>query len=180
MLKKLFAFFFFFIVVGCAQQQNYHYEVAREPRVEWPVNEYEKLNKTGTNIVSGQGFLKTIGGDVKTCSGNKVFLSPVTSYSKQFVDAIIYKKHGKAPIVLEPEYPDSRIYLFLKEVTADADGRFKFYDVPDGMYYLYTMVKWSAATGLQGSLSQQGGWVIKSITVNSNNRNEYILTGIDE
>jgi hypothetical protein len=179
MLKKSLFLLLLLLVSGCSQQQSYRYEVAREPRVAWPVSEYEELNKTGSNIISGQGFLKTVGGDVKTCAGNKVLLSPVTSYSKQFTDAIIYKKHGKGSIVLEPETPDRRIYSFLKETRADADGRFKFYDVPDGRYYLYTTVTWSAASGYQGSLRQQGGWVIKQITVNSNNRNEYILTGID-
>lgn len=165
------------LLAGCSSQE-YRYSLVYQPRVEWPLDEYKKIEQhQGSNIVTGQCFLKTRGGDVKTCAGNKVYLNPVTSYSKQFVDVVIHQYTGRG-VVLEPTIPDYRINDFLEETVADADGRFKFYNVPDGEYYLYSSVLWEAGTGYQGKLEQQGGWVLKKVSIVTNNRNEYIVTGI--
>jgi hypothetical protein len=156
---------------GCASTTA-SYQYAYEPRVEWPEQEYAAVSvRRGKNLVSGQAFLKTRGGDVKTAAGNLVLLNPATSYSTQFVDVIIKKLHGIGT-VLTPETPDIRLDKFLKQTTADGDGRFEFHDVADGEYYLYTTVVWEAVG------QRQGGWVYKKITVSSQARNNYILNTV--
>ena len=143
------------------------------PRVPWPEEEYANLAKKGANTVSGQAFMKTRGGDVKTAAGEIVMLNPVTTYSTQFVDVSILGKH-EAFQELSPKDPDPRIREYAKQVTADATGRFTFYDVPAGEYYIYTLVRWEAPTGY--GLQQQGGWVVSRVTVKDGDRNEFILT----
>lgn len=168
---------FAILVSGCSSTPV-KYMVAKEPRVPWPVEEYAKIDDwSGANIVKGQAFLKTRGGDVKVAAGNEVYLNPVTSYSTQFVDAIIYKKHGVG-VVLVPETPDPRIHDYVKTTVADSDGRFTFHDVKSGDYYLYSTVTWEAPVGYQGALSMQGGWVLQKVTVSENSRNNFILNGI--
>tara|TARA_R110002167_G_scaffold243977_3_gene449644 strand:- start:51493 stop:52032 length:540 start_codon:yes stop_codon:yes gene_type:complete len=161
-------------VAGCTPVQRSHYQTTSMPRVDWPVDEYTKIaSRTGQNHVSGQCFLKTRGGDVKTCAGNKVMLNPISSYSTQFVKAVIKQNYG---VGVELGLVDNRIYNYLVEVIADGDGRFSFYNVPDGDYYIYSTVTWEAGTGYNGANQLQGGWVFKEILVDSKSRNEHILT----
>ena len=142
------------------------------PRVPWPEQEYARLDKKGKNAVSGQAFMKTRGGDVKTCAGETVTLSPVTSYSAQFFNMEVLGKR-EAHQRLSPDV-DSRIHSYLKQTTADASGKFTFYDVPAGDYYLYTLVRWEAPTA-RGH-SQQGGWLGQKVSVRDEERNDFILT----
>ena len=93
-------------------------------RPPFPEAEYAALAKTGTATVTGQAFLKTRGGDVKTGAGNAVYLNPVTSYSKFAYD------HRLAYDGLSPV--DQRMNAYLRQTVADASGRFSFKNVPDG------------------------------------------------
>lgn len=142
------------------------------PRLPWPEAEYARLEKAGRNEVSGQAFLKTRGGDVKTCAGEKVTLSPVTTHSTQFFDIVVMGRHERFQEL--GGTADPRIFEYLKQTTADASGRFRLYDVPPGEYYLYTVVTWEAPTGT--GLQRQGGWVGMRVTVKDGERNEFVLT----
>jgi hypothetical protein len=166
------------LTVGCANSGQYM--VAYAPRVDWPTHEYEQIRaQVGDSVVTGQAFLKNRGGDVKTAAGNKVMLNPVSAYSKQFVDVVIYRRAGLG-VQLKPSTPDARMDEFLATTTADADGRFSFYDVSDGEYYLYTWVTWEVPSRLrQDPPKTQGGWVFKKVHVSSSRRNEFILNGLE-
>ena len=116
--------------------------------------------------------MKTRGGDVKTCAGEQVMLSPVTSYSTQFFNMEVLGK--REALQRLGGDADSRIYSYLKQTTGDASGRFTFYDVPPGEYYIYTVVRWEAPTGR--GMTQQGGWLGQQITVADGRKNEFILS----
>jgi hypothetical protein len=172
MFMKWMAVFTLVFLNGCVSTKG-QFSPAYEPRVDWPEIEYESLKSaTGANTVKGQAFLKTLGGDVKTAAGSEVILNPLTSYSTQFVEAMIYKSHGPG-VILQPQLADSRIWSFTKKTTADAEGKFTFHNVPNGEYYIYTTVTWVA------SGYSQGGWLSKKINVESKNTNKFIMTGID-
>lgn len=59
---------------GCAAQPY---------TIQTPFNDAEMAwsQSPGTAAIKGQGFLKTVGGDVKTCAGNVVSLVPDTPYT---------------------------------------------------------------------------------------------------
>ncbi len=160
--------FILLILCGC---QQVRYEAARVPRLPWPTEEYAQLQQHGDCTVTGQAFMKTRGGDVKVAAGSKVMLSPVTSYSTQFIDIIVRRTNGYS--VLEPETADSRVFNYLKTQIGDAEGRFKFTNVAEGEYYLYTTVLWEvpSSTGLK----RQGGWLWQKITVKNGAENNFIL-----
>lgn len=49
----------------------------------------------GTASISGQAFLRTRGGDVKTCAGSKAFLAPSTPYTREAVAAWTSGRYSK-------------------------------------------------------------------------------------
>ena len=138
-------------------------------RIPFPENEYRILQKEGTSIVKGQAFLKTRGGDVKPAAGEQVILNPVTSYSNQWYEENYLKHNFMSPV-------DPRLWKYIKKTTADGSGRFKFKNVAAGEYYVTTKVMWETATGYQGSLQLQGGWLTKKIHISNGQEIEIILT----
>src|SRR5262245_40298090 len=88
-------------------------------RIPFPREEYAALEKSGSAVVSGQAFLKTRGGDVKTAAGEEVYLNPVTSYSEQWYE--VAYTGGRALTEADPSYSD-----YVQTTIADGDGRFSF------------------------------------------------------
>lgn len=139
-------------------------------RISFPEPEYTALPTTGTARIQGQAFLKTVGGDVKTAAGNAVYLNPVTSYSEQWYASYVTNRP------LDPADPDPRLKEYLRETTADGEGRFEFTDVPAGEYFVTTSVVWGVPTGSYGTISQQGGTVTKRISVKDGETIKIIIT----
>jgi hypothetical protein len=139
-------------------------------RVPFVQAEYDALEKTGTAVVSGQAFLRQRGGDVVTAAGANVGLNPVSSSSTQW-----YELNYLQQIPLS--VPDSRYAEMTRWKVADADGRFRFKDVPNGRYYLATTVTWEAFTGGRyGGTATQGGQICKIIEVVDGGDLEVVLT----
>ncbi len=139
-------------------------------RISFPEGEYKALPAIGTARVEGQAFLKTVGGDVKTAAGNTVYLNPVTSYSEQWYVAYTTNRP------LDPAEPDARLEKYMKQTTADGEGRFEFVNVPAGEYFVTTSVIWGVPTGRYGTISQQGGTVTKRISVKDGETVKIIIT----
>jgi len=135
-------------------------------RPHFPEHEYSALEKQGTSTVTGQAFLKTRGGDVKTAAGSPVLLNPVTSYSK-FAYENRFAPGGLTPI-------DPRLNDYLRKTTADASGRFSFKNIPAGYYFVTTSVTWEAPTG--AGLVRQGGILWKQVEVGNDEVEEIIIT----
>lgn len=138
-------------------------------RPPFPEAEYAALSRTGSATVSGQAFLKTRGGDVKTGAGNAVYMVPVTSYSIFAYD----NRDAYAGLT----QPDPRMSGFTRETIADASGRFSFKNVPDGNYYIKARVTWEVPSGGKYSyMSTQGGDLWKTISVKNGESVEVIVT----
>ncbi|WP_428309263.1 hypothetical protein [Hydrocarboniphaga sp.] len=138
-------------------------------RIAFPEAEYLALPRIGTGVISGQGFLRTRGGDVKTAAGSDVLLNPVTSYSLQW-----YEDAYQRNVLLEAY--DPRLEPYLRKTIADADGRFTFDGVPAGEYFVVTRIIWEAPNAYTSGLAQQGGFVAKRVAVHDDQRVEVIVT----
>ena len=121
----------------------------------------------GADVV-GQGFLKTNGGSVITCSGNKVYLEKM------------YNKNGSSWWLYQAMMDENKKILFLlnalgrdvnevlqdieklntiisdydtsniQETMCDTQGNFEFYDVKPGKYLVGTTVEWYVGGDKQG------------------------------
>lgn len=124
--------------------------------------EYSALPTTGTGIVRGQVFAKTVGGDVKKGAGEKVVMFPATKYGDQrYFEQVIGGK-----LLSSSEDPRYINYVLVK--ITDGDGRFEFTGVPPGKFYVLSKVTWMAGDELQGGqivakIEAKNGTIIDAI-----------------
>jgi hypothetical protein len=122
----------------------------------------------------GQAFLKTVGGDVKTCAGNKVYLMPATGYNSEILE------HLPSPF----SNRDARGDHFTKSTTCDAEGRFEFDDVYGAKWFVITDVTWGVPQlergmfGLEVNVEHQGGMLLKPVDLQPG-QNQVLLTDAD-
>jgi hypothetical protein len=111
--------------------------LADEAIVQTPFDEAQAIPFAGTGSANlrGQAFLKTIGGDVKTCAGEDVVLVPSIRYFDDLMD--------NAKIGIDAHI-DPRATLALRKTICDAQGNFTFLNLPTQTWYVLTQVRWGA------------------------------------
>jgi hypothetical protein len=102
----------------------------------------------GTASISGQAFLVQRGGGTVKAAGRMVTLDPATAVGDDW-----WRKAGKV-WARRYEKPASTAFgAARRTTTADADGRFRFADLPAGTYYLRTELTWEVPYhGTQGGV----------------------------
>lgn len=117
-----------------------HQAVQKMERVPFPTTEYNRLAKTGKATVKGRIFLKD-GYDKKVLGAEtRLYLNPVTSYSKQWYNESYIGGY-------KMEKADDRLFNYLRFTASDSQGSFAFYGVPTGSYYLIGTVKCASECG---------------------------------
>ncbi len=132
-------------LTGCLTTQSY---TLTQPYSETDFSPYER---SGQADLRGQAFLKTVGGDVKTCAGNKVYLMPATAYNAEIL------AHVPATFTNR----DGRADRFTRIGICDADGKFEFDSVPATQWFVLTDVTWGVPNG--DFVNQQGGMVLQRV-----------------
>lgn len=117
--------------VGCALNKG-----PVDRRAQFDPQEYAPYDQPGTSAVEGQAFLRTPGG-VRYGAGSEVYLSPVTSYSKEWWSQATVRD------VKFSSGADSRASKYTKVAVADLEGRFSFAELPAGDYFLVSSVFWA-------------------------------------
>ncbi|CAA6813954.1 MAG: Unknown protein [uncultured Sulfurovum sp.] len=110
-------------------------------RMPFPSGEYKYIKKRGSSTVSGTIYLENSHTSEKI-KGQKVklWLNPVTSYSRQW-----YQESYLGGYKLSKT--DKRLYNYLKFTYSDRSGKFNFYGVPAGEYYLTGTISCGEACG---------------------------------
>ncbi len=142
--------------------------VAKKPPTypPFPEADYAAFAAGGTATISGQAFLRTVGGDVKTGAGSDVTLDPVTDYSRVWWDNFgsWWSKKKEIP-------PDQRFRSARRFTQADAEGKFQFTGLAPGRYFLRSVVVWSG---------NQGGLVTKEVLIVADQPNAVLLTEVPD
>lgn len=126
---------------------------------------------TGQASLSGQAFLKTVGGDVKTCAGEHVTLLPDNAYDEEWWNAA---KAGQATD-LPPD-----VGRYFRRTTCDAFGRFRFDGLPAGRWIVLTVVTWGVPSGNWiAPIDTEGGELTRAVDLRAGD-NGIILGAADE
>jgi hypothetical protein len=137
---------------------------------------------SGSANLRGQAFLKTVGGDVKTCAGSDVYLLPATPYVVQ----LISRAHPTEATL------DPRLSKQFRHSLCDAQGNFEFHNLPTGRWFIDTSVTWGvphieqreARPGPLTALllgipappvtDQQGGELVQEVTLIAGDNQVYL------
>ena len=116
-------------------------------RMPFPVEEYRHLRKKGRSTVSGKVYLtnRLAGEEIKKAK-IKLWLNPVTSYSRQWYNEVYLGGNKLTKI-------DKRLFNYLKFTYSSSDGSFNFFGVPTGEYYLTATIKCSVECGYRENKS---------------------------
>ena len=135
-------------------------------RIPFPADEYARLKTKGNGVVEGTIAIR-LGERMIPGRQTRLYLNPVTSYSNQWYRESYLGGHkmGKA---------DPRLFNYLKFTSSDRQGRFAFYGVPAGEYYVVGTVHCTECGGRNIRIARRvrvtkGGTVTVSLTKNVDN-----------
>lgn len=153
------------LLVGCAPQ-------ARVYQLTSPYSEADFLpwKNKGTATLVGQAFMKTVGGDVKTCAGNDVFVLPANKYNHEVMGEIM------KPGTVKFTNRDSGSFAYNIKTTCDSQGNFAFPNIAADSWYIIVDVTWGVPT--QYGVDSQGGMLVKLVDLKAG-ANSVVLTGKD-
>lgn len=112
----------------------------RMERVPFSNEEYNHLAKIGNATIRGTIYLKDAYNKRILGGNTRLYLNPVTSYSKQWYYESYLGGH-------KMQKADKRLFNYLRFTSANEQGQFAFYGVPPGEYYLIGTVKCAGACG---------------------------------
>lgn len=175
-------------LVGCARPADAPLP-AYQVTTPFQEQDFQQWAGAGPSSLSGQAFLKTVGGDVKTCAGSKVLLLPDNGYVEEMM---ANESSGSTYANM-----DHRLLDYIRQSMCDAQGNFAFSALPAGNWVVMTSVTWGAPhvalpgedpaplTGLilgiphSPDVDEQGGELRKAVSLQSGD-NRVLLTEEDQ
>lgn len=145
-----------------------------EPSVPFNAKAASIINKKGSANIEGQAFLKRRDGQVVTCAGEKVYLTPATEYAEERFRGIYGNENGGYRPAIKGGYSNASVpeyYELARETSCDAEGDFTFNSIANGEYYVSTSVLWRIS-----DYYYEGGNLSKKITIKNGRSQKLILT----
>jgi len=134
----------------------------------------------GDATLEGSALLRTRGGDVRTCAGYPVSLTPESKYAAERM-MVLFKggSEGYLPVMMYVAPPtfastDPGYTASVREVTCDPQGKFVFKDIPAGNYFVTTKVYWEVPQ--QYVSEPQGGTLMKAVKLEAGEAKSVVLT----
>lgn len=141
-------------VAGCAQFGM------QDTALSTPIapSEVDWARRSGANTVSGIALIKA-GNTNHTCAGQSAILIPDSAYARARMTAIFgnASKGMRAASLGAAKFErDDPLYVSsLRTTRCDSSGSFSFTQVPDGVWYVTSSVKWQAGTQAEGGSMMQ-------------------------
>ncbi len=139
-------------------------------RMEFPVSEYTHLARIGKGTIKGTIYVKDYYDRRVLGASTRLYLNPITSYSEQW-----YQESYLGGYKMKAA--DPRLFNYLKFTASDKNGKFSFYGVPSGSYYLIGTVKCGEECGYQ---SMKNIRIATKVSIRGNQIVEQDLTRILE
>lgn len=117
-------------------------EENRLQRIEFPVSEYSRLARIGKGTIKGSIYIRDLYDQKVVGESTRLYLNPITSYSQQW-----YEESYLGGFKMQKA--DPRLFNYLKFTASDKNGKFAFYGVPSGSYYLIGTVKCGQECGYE-------------------------------
>lgn len=109
-------------------------------RMEFPVAEYSRLPRIGKGTIKGSIYVRDLYERKVVGASARLYLNPITSYSEQWYEESYLGGY-------QMQEADPRLFNYLRFTASDKSGKFAFYGVPSGSYYLIGTVKCGAECG---------------------------------
>lgn len=127
-----------FVVAACSAAKPYKFKSTIDE------GDMQRYRQNGTATVTGSAFMRQKGGGVVTCAGSEVQLAPDVPYVREAIDAA-KKGYDLSQEKVSPVGAGAG-----RKAVCDAQGNFKFSNLPGASWFLLTQVTWSAGDLLQG------------------------------
>ena len=113
-----------------------------------------KQLEPGTGTVKGSALMRQRGGGVVTCAGLPVHLMPVTPRAREWAGHLYGGSQGGFYNVgagtLDISDDGSGFVQAIRTTHCDAQGNFRFDQVAEGEFFVFTRITWHAGSALQG------------------------------
>lgn len=152
------------VLTGCIAQTQVQPPVWN-PLSDSAEAEYDRYLVPGTSVLTGQAFMTQRGGGVVKAAGRSVTLDPATAIGNEWWVKAGIKWALRAHTPESPSFHKAR-----RTTVADAEGRFRFKELPPGKYYVRTEVTWDVPYH-----GPQGGLVGQLVEVKNDQESEIIL-----
>lgn len=146
-------------LVGCAAMPGLQPPVA--PSTPYIPADHDEWRGEGTATLTGQAFLRQQGGGVVTCAGSDVILLPKSAYFDEIASIVKSRRRVDPAHMDKADVPGRRS-------QCDAQGNFRFENLPAATWYLITKVQWTIG------YAPQGGELMRVVTT-TNGRTENVL-----
>lgn len=101
------------------------------------------IKKPGTGVITGHAFRTRATGTVVNAAGEVVRLIPATAYAQERITQL-YGDRKFVPVARYPrqDTPDPAYAEHTRTVKSQANGRFRFDNVPPGRYFITAQIIW--------------------------------------
>jgi len=133
------------------------------PRIAFPVAEYNHLAKKGSATVRGSIYIDDGYGAKIYGKNTRLYLNPVTSYSRQWYEESYLEGYKLTKA-------DARLYNYLKFTTSNEAGKFAFFGIPSGRYYVIGSVTYNGQKiRIADEISVRSGSSVETVLTRSVN-----------
>ena len=150
------------VYTGCVAQNPV------EMQTNFDESEHQPYMQLGGNGVKGQAYLSQQGGNILSCAGGDVLIVPATSFFREMISHV---SAGNMPLIIEKIPPSFR--GIIKTTQCDAQGNFSAGELASDKWFVWANVHWV------GGFGQQGGDLVREVTLSNNETVQVLLTDQD-